>query len=384
MEIYYNRTTPTKEAMIEEVTRVVKEYDFQMGEGPFIIYFPNSEMASQFRNPVARTVVPYLPALDIVPILIIDTMLVDGVRPTMTGGYVRGVHRITKDIAEARATTTTHRMMTHQLYQTLPDRQPDPPLNLLIRAKLQTGVGEIDPKYQSLDPRLLQLPFGPDNLLAIQGWGSSNISPLLAIICLIELFPKTGYYRLPKAWKNDSVSRYDLEVLEHIKEKYIPFVGEDHLATLANMWNDMLRYPPLDWITTNDIVPQFLEAHRYYLEALDYLDSLGYVAREEPIYNLEPVRAALSVYPHLSRIDNGIHPLYTDAQGRIYQIGETSLVSGMIASLPSEIVAIITTPPSSLPGQILIGAVVEPTKIVTQFPDQTIVPDHKWEQIDQM
>jgi hypothetical protein len=370
MEIYYHPTTPGLGDLIDQLEKVVEMYDYQMGEGPFVIYFPNREIAAKFTNPVAREVVPYLPSLDIVPILIIDTMLIESVKPTLTGGYTRGIHRISKDIAQARATTTTHRMITEELYRTLPERQSPPPTNLLLRVE-----GD-----ERIDPRLLHLPFGPNNLLAIQGW-KGNVSPLLAIICMIELFPPTGYYLFPDAWLTDSDSRYELERLEHIKDFYIPFVGKDHLATLANMWNDMLRNPP-DWVKRNSIKPCFLKAHKYYLEAIEYLSSLGYEAREEAIGDLSSVRIALSIYPRLTKIPRGVHPLYTDQEGRLYRINETVLVSGMVATLPDEIIGIILTPPSTVPGEILIGATLEETRIVLEFPDKTEIPDKRWEEID--
>lgn len=349
MEVYYNPTTPSLRALFSELDRVIRDYDWQMREGSFLIWFPDRVTASRFHSPVDRQVIAhYGEEIEGNSILIIDTMLEMGLRATYFGGQIEEYRWISQQQAEKRSQTTTHRMVTKQLFDKLPPTHPK-------REKQKLPA---------------KLPFGPTNVKAVTEY-KGDIAPLVAMIALLELFPLTGYYFTSQAYMSDSDSRVDLNREDDLKIYHMPLIGKDHLETLANIWNAYMASED-NFLTKNQLKPDLAKAHQVYLEVMDYLGKRS----DTYITKLDPIRKHLAnYYPVLHRVTNAIQPLYMDDRGRLYQMGHETLVSAMIATLPEQVIGIILTVPSSLPGQILVGAVLTNQRIVTHFPDAPKLPN---------
>ena len=341
VEVYYNSTTPSLDSLIFEIQVVVRNYDWQMAPGTFLVWFPDQTIASQLVNPSSRQVVVHfsdqLPDVSDI-VLVIDTMLSYGKIRTGRGGYIIDYHRISRQQAEHRAFTTTHRMITLDAFRRLPVVSPIPPSE----------------------------PFSAANGLALKEW-KGDPSELLAVIYMLELIPLSGYYRMATAWKEDSDTRYDLEQLALIKEHYIQYVGIDHVHTLINMWNAIVQSVFIP------VKPEFQQAMAQYQKT---------GRQPSTISSIDNIRRHLAnYYPRLTRVVDSIHPLYMDDNGRMYQIGHNSLVSMMVATIPDEIVGLVLIPPSTLPGIILVGVTLDSHRIVVDFPDSPQLPNRIDEEI---
>jgi len=341
VEVYYNSTTPSLDSLITEIQAVIRNYDWQMVSGTFLVWFPDQTTASQLVNPSSRRVVVHfsdqLPDVSGI-VLVIDTMLSYGKITTPRGGYIVDYHRISQQQAEHRAFTTTHRMITADAFQRLPVVSPIPPSE----------------------------PFSAANSLALKEW-KGDPSELLAVIYMLELIPLSGYYQTVMAWREDSDTRYDLEQLAVIKEYYIQYVGIDHVHTLINMWNAIVQ-------------SVFIPVKSEFLQAMAQYRKTG--RQPAIISSIDDIRRHLAnYYPRLTRTVDSIHPLYMDDKGRVYQIGHNTLVSMMIATIPDHIVGLVLIPPTTLPGIILVGITLDSYRIVTHFPDAPQLPNRIDEEI---
>lgn len=285
MEIYYNDTTPTDSELVYEIIRVINLYDEQLDDGNFMLLAPKSVYdevvlnGPKGLNKYRRNIIDY--NSDKYYILLIDTLLANNQQ-----SY------ISKNEAELRVSKLTHRLVTKEFYDLLPE------------------VSIIKTKFSEINNRMFN------------EW-NGNQDIMLKIICLIENF-KNGYYKYPPATYR--------EKLEYIKDFFIRFVGEDHIATLLNMMNSFENAIDKDrWLLENSISENFKEAYANY----SYLTRILRINANAPIDMNEVKQHIRKYYPTATKSDN----VYI-MNNETYIINETILVSALYATEPEQITII--------------------------------------------
>jgi hypothetical protein len=103
---------------------------------------------------------------------------------------------------------------------------------------LNLGVINTLGKVTSTGNFILKLPYGIRQSVTLYRWKNQDypLYPAIVILSMIDSYGKS-YYVYPNRTNDTTNAEYNLELLEHKKQYFLPFARKSDVHTYANIWS---------------------------------------------------------------------------------------------------------------------------------------------------